>query len=162
MRNDTHKWTAPSPLTRTVAGLRCIEVHPLAQHWLSGPDVLGRFADNLITWPTPITQDKYVLSLRRDRVMVVGGLDLPDGYHAATGLAVTDISDAYQVIDISGPAAFAHLQRGAEVRVDQPSRSVQRRMFGCDVMLCCLDAESGFRIHVPRAFAQSFVEQLCH
>jgi len=104
MRNDTHRWSPPAPLSRTADGVALTEITGLTQHIVSGTDV---------------------------------------------------------VVELTGPDAFARLRMGAEVRLDQPSRSVVRQLFGCDVLLCCLADAQGFRLHLPRAHAQSLAAHLC-
>lgn len=161
MRNDTHRWSPPAPLSRTADDVALTEITGLTQHIVSGTDVLAHFADKLIGWPDVIAPDSYALSMRRDRVLLVGQANLPIGFAPDTGFAVTDMSDAYTVIDLTGPDAFALLRMGAEIRLDQPSRSVVRQLFGCDVLLCCLADAPGFRLHLPRAHAQSLTAHLC-
>lgn len=160
MRNDSHRWTPPGPLSRAAKDIVVTEVPMAHQHIVSGHNVSQQFADRAIAWPDQIAGESYVLLLRRDRVLVVGQTDLVPGYASGTGLAITDVTDAYVALDLTGAGAFATLCRGAELRPDQPSRSVVRRIFGCDVMLCKSHKGSGFRIHAPRALSQAFVEML--
>ncbi|MEM7521854.1 MAG: hypothetical protein AAF307_12555, partial [Pseudomonadota bacterium] len=65
----------------------------------------------------------------------------------------------YMVYDIAGPGALACLKQGAELRLDQPSRSVLRQLFGIDVMLYRTAAQS-FRVHVPRPMAMAFTQHV--
>lgn len=160
MRNDTTRWDVPVPLSLVSDELTIRPAPVSVQHWVSGVDVLSRFQDILISWPEVVTIDHYALALRRDRVLLVGEAALQDGYDTETGLAVTQISDAFDVIDISGPNALECLRKGVELRIDHPSRSVMRRVFGWDVMLYRAGGETCFRLHIPRAATQAFAKHL--
>ena len=160
MRNDTARWDPPVPLSFTSDRLTISEVTLPRQIWVSGIDVLEQFADQLIAWPDIATSDRYVVALRRDRVLLVGPTGHPPGYSPETGLATTEVSDAYLVIDISGPDALKALRRGTELRLDQPSRSVLRRLFSIEAMLYRVTDEGTFRAHIPRAMAQAFFSHL--
>ena len=162
MRNDNHRWDPPTLLSRSGNSVTLTEVVGLTQHMVSGVNVLERFADKLIDWPDGLAAVGYALSMRRDRVLVVGATDLKTGFNPDSGLAVTDMSDAYAVFDLTGPHALDRLRMGAEIPLDQPSRSVARQVFGCDVLLCCLAKKRGFRLHLPRANAQSVAAHLCY
>jgi hypothetical protein len=160
MRDDTKRWDAPGPLSFMSKGLEVAEIAGLTQHFVSGTGVLARFADDLVGWPDVATSDSYALSLRRDRVLLVGPIDLEPGYHSAAGLAVSDVSDAFTVLEINGPGALTNLQRGAELRLDHPSRSVTRQLFGIEVFLYRAGDETRFRLHVPRGSAQAMIRHL--
>lgn len=160
MRNDTARWETPGLIGVTKDGLTIAEVPGLRQHWVSGTDVLTRYADQRIGWPDIAPSDKYALALRRDRVLLVGDTDLLPGYSDETGLAVSDVSAGWRVIDISGPGAFECLRHGAELNLHQPSRSVMRRVFGANVMLYRVHNPAHFRVHVERASAQGFFRDL--
>lgn len=160
MRNDSARWDAPGPLRFSSDDLTIQDVTLPKQTWVSGTDVLARYKDQLVTWPTVVTAETYALSLRRDRVLLIGETDLAEGYSAETRLAVSDVSDAYQVIDISGPAAFQRLCHGAELNLEAHSASVMRRAFGADVMLYRHGHTTNFRLHVARALMQSVFRQL--
>ena len=157
MRNDSHRWRAPTPLSRVGEGVTVTQVDVGGQFVVSAPDVRVRYGDRLIAWPDPISRPSHVLSMRRDRVLVVGEDDLKTGFQ--NGLAVTDMTDAFDVIDLTGPNAFEALRKGAEIRLDQPSPSVVRRVFGVELLLCRLQ-DAGFRLHIPRSLSQAVVEML--
>lgn len=160
MRDDTARWDPPGPLSYTSEVLTIAEVVVSAQYWVSGTDVLARFRDQLICWPDIATGGSYALSLRRDRVLLVGETDLTPGFTANTGLAVTDVSDAYQVIDLSGPQALERLRHGVELSLAQPSASVTRRAFGAEVMIYRFGDADRYRIHAARGVMQSVFRQL--
>ena len=160
MRDDTARWDTPVSLSYSSSTLNIAEVELPAQFWVSGTDVLARFKDQSVRWPDVVGSDTYALTLRRDRVLLVGRIDMPLGYASGSGLAVSDVSDAFQVIEISGPAAFERLCHGAELDLRKPSSSVMRRAFGAEVMLYRFGDDTRFRMHVPRAGMQSVFRQL--
>lgn len=158
MRDDSHRWDAPR--THAAKGLITRQVDVGGQHLVSGPKVQKQYADVLIGWPDVPRAERYALSLRRDRVLLVGGCDLADGFDAAANVAVTDISDGFDVIDLIGPGAIACLQRGAELRTDQTSRSVARLVFGIGVYLYAAPGGDGLRVHTPRAMTTAFMQHV--
>ncbi|MFK7751272.1 MAG: hypothetical protein AB8B51_01865 [Sedimentitalea sp.] len=93
----------------------------------------------------------YALRLRRDRILIVDGPELPDGWHDDLGLAVSDVTDGYGVIDIKGGTALGLLQRGTEISATLASPSVVRGFYGYDVLIYGFGGENQYRIHVPRA-----------
>ncbi|MEM8789070.1 MAG: hypothetical protein AAGE76_12490 [Pseudomonadota bacterium] len=156
MRDDSARWDPPAPLGYSAPGLTITKASSLRQHLVSGVGVQKRFEDVRIGWPDIAKAGPLALSLRRDRVLVIGDVDLDPGFHPAEALAVTDVSDAFAVMDLAGAAAFEHLRRGAELRLDRPSNSVMRLCFGIEVMLYRFADPARFRVHVPRAFAAAF------
>jgi hypothetical protein len=160
MRNDSARWDAPGPIDVTSQDLTVTAVPAVYQHWVSGIDVMDRYADQIVGWPDIVTTQCYALALRRDRVLLVGEADATLGYSDDTGLAVSDVSDGWQVADISGPNALECLRRGAELDLAQPSRSVMRRVFGLDVMLYRTHDETRFRVHVEKARSHAFFTSL--
>jgi hypothetical protein len=117
----------------------------------------------VLRWPDLIPEDgaAYALSLRRDRVLIVGGESLDEGWHQASQQAVSDVSGCWRVFDLPGPRAFAILERGGEVSVDVPSSSAVRFLFGFEVLLS-LRPEQGCRIHVPTAQAVALIQHVSH
>ncbi len=162
MRNDNARWDLPAPIDVTSADLTITEVTLDRQHWVSGPDVMARYADTLVGWPDIVATERYALVLRRDRVLLVGEPNVTSGYSDKTGLAISDVSDAWRVADISGPNALNCLRRGAELNLEQPSRSVMRRVFDVDVILYRVREAMCFRVHVDRAKSQAFFASLAH
>ncbi|MEX0340191.1 MAG: hypothetical protein AB3N11_14260 [Arenibacterium sp.] len=159
MRDDRHRWDAPDDLAFK-GGFELREVEGIKQHLVSGVSVQKQFVKMRVAWPDIGSGDNYALSLRRDQVLVVNGSDLRPGYDAQTGIAVTEMSSGFSVLDLSGPDAWAQLKRGAELCLDTPSRSVVRRVFGVDVVLYRFEAKGRFRLHVPRAMVQAFRKHL--
>lgn len=159
MRNDTARWTPPGPLSMEAPGVRVCEAPLPRQVYISGTGVLDRFEHERVEWPDIAAGETYALSLRRDRVLYVGDPGLAPGYHPG-GLALTDVTDGYHVLDVTGPNALDLLRRGAELRLDRPSRSVMRRVFGIDILLYRRGGELSFRLHIPRAHAQAVATHL--
>lgn len=162
MRDDTKKWDAPLALTTLEMsdGLTIRPVKLARQTLLSGVDVLGRTQHPISAWPGVVTAQTYALSLRRDRVLLVNGPALADGWHEDTAQAVSDVSDCYYVFDIRGDRAFSVLKRGAELRLDVPTKSVARLLFGLGVFLYRFDATDTFRVHVSHGQAETFLKSL--
>lgn len=162
MRDDRNRWNAPGSLGLPLEGpgVTVTPVTDLQQVLISGPDVRRSFA-TLVEWPDVAQGGSYTLSLRRDRVMVIGGPARTEGWQESSQQAVTEMSDGYEVLDIAGPAAFDLLRRGAELSLTSPSRSVARLLFGMGTILYRHGSESTFRVHVGRSQAEAFLLS-CH
>lgn len=158
MRDDSHRWDVTTPFVSH--GVTLMRVAQTRQHLVSGTDVLRRYADVLVSWPNQPRGPRYALSLRRDRVLLVGDFDVQPGFDTRQGVAVSDVSDGFDIFDLAGPGAMACLARGAEVRLDQPSRSVARLIFGIGTYLYRAPAVDGFRVHVPRAMTAAFMRHV--
>ena len=159
MRDDSQRWDAPYDFGVLDLGQATLTKVPVARQVLiSGPNVRKQAEGPLIEWPGAAPDGHLVLSLRRDRVLEVGGPQRRDGWDDTTGQAVSDVTDAYTVFDLSGPGALALLLRGAEVSPDIPSRSVARMLFDLGVFLYRLADGETYRLHVARAQAQTLVK----
>lgn len=158
MRDDSHRWDAPQHVAAT--GLVVRQLSLGTQVLVSEPSVLARYQDDLVGWPEAPSGPRYALSLRRDRVLLVGDHTVAYGFDAAANMAASDVSDAFDVIETTGPNALACLKHGAEIRLDQPSRSVARLVFGIGVYLYRAPDSDGFRLHVPRAMTTAFMQHL--
>ncbi|MYM54947.1 hypothetical protein [Thalassovita mangrovi] len=161
MRDDRHRWTpydgAWSPYE--VGGIAITPVTPERQILISAPAVLSRHP-GAIGWPDIATGDSYAISLRRDRVLLVNGPDMAEGWDDEIGQAVSDVTDAYSVFDLTGPKALELLKHGTEIGLQQPSRSAARMLFGLGVFLYRHGAEDRFRLHVLRAQGQTAWQML--
>lgn len=159
MRDDSNKWDAPDALmgTHIQSGVTLVPVSLTRQTLISGPRVQSQTDWPIVGWPDIATTPTYALSLRRDRVLLVDGPDMAEGWHEDTQRAISDARDAYTVFDISGDRAIEVLQRGAEVRLDMESKSVARLLFGFGVFLYRVNSEDRFRIHAPSRQAGSLV-----
>ena len=100
-------------------------------------------------WPDVVTEETYALRLRRDRILVVNGPPLEDGWHAEHGLAVSDMSGGLVVFEIDGPGALPILRRGTEINVNEPSLSVTRRLWGHATEIYRYQGNNRLRLHVP-------------
>lgn len=162
MRDDRTKW----PPAGTSAGMlqlngcRLSPVHPKRQTLVSGAGLSSRFDGPFLGWPDIADTDTYVLSLRRDRILIVNGPAQQDGWDSARNLAISDFTDGYAVFDLQGPAAFAVLRRGTEITLETPSRSVARLLFGLGVLVYRFGQEDGFRLHVARAHRDALLRRL--
>ncbi|WP_373051404.1 hypothetical protein [Thalassovita aquimarina] len=154
MRDDRHRWAAHDGRWPRfdAQGISLATTEPERQTLISGPSILSHYP-GAIEWPDIATDDSYSLCLRRDRILRVNGLEMPDGWNQEREQAVSDASDAYTVFDLSGPKALDLLKHGAELSLQKPSRSVARNLFGFGVFLYRYGAEDGYRLHVPRAQA---------
>lgn len=170
MRDDSAKWSADRgtqrPPVRT-GGVQICLLQPHRQTLISGPHTaaLALAGCSAATgWPAPASGETYALRLRRDRILVVNGSDLTDGWHADPGLAVSDMTGGYAVIALSGDGATDLLNTGTELDPAQPSASVARLLHGYPVLLYRFQGETtDYRLHVPRASLEglwSLLEEL--
>lgn len=162
MRDDSEKWDAPQPTgyLHTANGITLAPATVTQQVLFSGPSVLAQTEQPIASWPDIVTAHSYGLSIRRDRVLLVNGLAMSEGWHDDTCQAVSDTSDAYAVLDISGERSLEVLKRGAELNLGVPSKSVARILFGLGVFLYRYDTENRFRIHVAGGHAEALVRSL--
>ncbi|WP_109565835.1 hypothetical protein [Jannaschia seohaensis] len=126
-------------------------IRPERQTLVSGPGVLSHPGPPQIGWPEIGPEGPVALRLRRDRVLLVDGPVMAEGWDAATGCAVTDMGSGLAVLQIKGPAAFDIVGRGAELSLDTPSRSVARLVFGLEVALYRHGQADRIRLHVDRS-----------
>ena len=158
MRDDSAKWLPAKGLDRPeyqTDSVRLSIFKPIRQTLLSGPvekclalvDV-----DDAYGWPDPVPDGPYALRLRRDRILMVNGPELEDGWQG--GVAVSDVTDGYAVIAVDGPDAFALLQRGTEISAMVTSASVSRMFAGFGVFLSAA-GEKQFRLHVARGHLEA-------
>lgn len=102
-------------------------------------------------WPQIATGQNYAVRLRRDRILVVDGPSLEDGWHPGAGVCVSDMSSAYILVEIKGEAALELLNRGAELNVDVASGSVVRSFRGFECFIYRWQSETQFRMHFQHA-----------
>jgi hypothetical protein len=148
----------------TGAGIRVAMAQPQRQTLMSGAfDALLAISgqEAATGWPEPAVGACYAVRLRRDRILVVNGPELRDGWHAAAGVAVSDVSGGLAVLDVTGPNALDLLRRGTEISPDVPSRSVSRLLFGLDVHAYRHGAGAGtIRLHVEAPFVEALWSRL--
>lgn len=152
MRDDRHRWAVPADrsVIKEIGGATLQEVMPARQTLISGIAVRETEAP-LIAWPDVVITERYSLSLRRDRVLIVNGPPMADGWSDKTQRAVSDMTDGYRMFDLRGKTALQALQRGAEIDLSTPSASVARQLFGMNCLIYRIDHPTDYRIHVARA-----------
>lgn len=150
MRDDAKKWPALRDTAQEIiAPELCIKtVHADRLKLLSGTAARRQTNLDLIEWPGMAKAKSYALSLRRDRVLEVNGPDRVEGWDASENIAVSDVTDAYTQVELTGRGAFQLLCRGAELDLQTPSRSVSRLLFGLSAFLYRHDNDQTYRIHV--------------
>jgi hypothetical protein len=128
MRDDSSNWNPQQTLDADIQtdGVTVSKAYLRRQTIVSGPRVLLEF-EFALSWPEIAKGDTYHLSLRRDRILAVGGEDLgPDGWDAKTNQAVSDVSGAFEVFEVAGPRAHSFGPRGRVTRTFQ---------FGCSAFV---------------------------
>lgn len=162
MRDDSRRWDVPRAADSVIA-LGAARLRPVAlgrQTLLSGSKVRHQTGLPLVEWPGAAPDGPCALGLRRDRVLLIEGPEMAEGWDARSARAVSDATDAYAVFDLAGPGAFDILRRGAELDLGTPSRSVARLLFGLEVFLYRMEAGETFRLHVARARAEALTGSL--
>ena len=157
MRDDRQRWAPPRDRTAhvTAPGLTITPVTVERLTLLSGPMARQQTSLPLVEWPGLALKDSYALSLRRDRVLEVNGPAHQDGWDGARGLAVSTVTDGYAQVEISGANALSLLNRGADLDLGTPSRSVARLLFGLAVFLYRHGEEDTYRVHVSAGHADA-------
>jgi len=151
MRDDRKKWDPPAQFSAGISAAQ-VTVRPVRigrQTLLSGP----RIATDALGWPDVATGEAYRLCLRRDRVLEIGGETRQVGWDAADKVAVSDMSFAYEVIEITGEKSFDLIQAGTEISRRRRSPSVARQFAGHLVLLYPWQDNATFRLHVNAAEA---------
>ena len=166
MRNDTPKWAAPLGENRAaVVG----ENARLSLCLLPRQTILSGPASQCLSlakqpsasaWPDSASGESYAIRLRRDRILAVNGPPLADGWHAGSGVAVSDMTGGYVVFELSGPAALDILKTGTELDVSQPSGSAMRRFHRQEVFLYRWQTADTFRLHTQRGQLESLWQLL--
>ncbi len=161
MRDDRLKWTAPGDQsTFDPEGATLTGIAPPRQSLISGTAVRAASPLSLIGWPDIAPAAPYRITLRRDRVVEIGGAPVTEGWNSDSGQAHSDITDAYAVLDLQGPRAFDILKRGTEISHDLPSASVVRKLFGLDVWLYRHADENNYRLHIVHALTEPLIGNL--
>lgn len=166
MRNDNLKWQPSNATPQVVehAGNRLTCLVDVQQTLVSGPrqSALSLVnTDQCSAWPELASGDHYALSMRRDRILLVGNNSLPHGWLVEPGLAVSDVSGQYQVLELQGPQALSLLQQGTELDVHSASASTARLWHGYGVLLYRHQRHDCFRIHVSRGHFDALWQLLC-
>lgn len=97
---------------------------------------------------------RYALRLAPDRMLLVGGRP-PGAVGWSDGAALTDVSDGFVLIDVTGPAAREVMALGAAYDFDSdralPAESAT--MIFAGLKLSVARTRSGWRLHVERSLA---------
>lgn len=160
MRDDKNRWDAPRAMGAriTAEGLSITPLSLSRQTLISGTGVLGQIGGEYgapVRWPDIASGTPYALSLRRDRVLLVEGPQMADGWHADRGQAISDATGAYLVFELSGPRAMDLLKHGTEISLASPSASVARPLFGIGTLLYRHGKPETFRVHVARGHGEA-------
>ena len=166
MRNDSDRWPTPRPtqgIDFTSENLTIRRDPPVQQTLISGPlDAAINFANVGLPnrWPDVAQGDRYLVSMRRDRVLAVNASINRFGWIDPEGLAISDATAAYTIISVIGSNALEVLRTGTELSLKTQSNSAVRLWNGYDVLLYRFGNEQDFRLHVPSALQDSVVEML--
>ncbi|MCI5076879.1 hypothetical protein [Oricola sp.] len=160
MRNDNLSWDVPIERKfLELSGLTIRQIRPKRMTVISGPFASIRKStgiDRAIGWPEAPDGEPYLLRLRRDRVLMVNGPDLADGWNAELGLAISDMTCGYAVFEIKGADAMAFLRRGAGISLRTSSASVNRLFHGLAAMIYSWNDQNHFRVHVASPMQDAF------
>ncbi|MDO6731878.1 hypothetical protein Q4577_17735 [Marinovum sp. 2_MG-2023] len=110
--------------------------------------------------PDIATGDTYAVRQRRDRIVVVNGPALTDGWNDKHNVAVSDMTAAYCVISLLGPNAERVIATGTEFDSNLPSPSVSRLWHGFGILLYQHEKPNNYRIHIRSAHLESLWEML--
>ncbi len=171
MRNDTARWPDPRGLPERIEaeGLAIAPLPARPMAMISGPvDAALALYGKLHAWgwPDVIRDGAVALSLRRDRILMLGADEIREGWDGRRGLAISDVSGAWEGLELHGPRAFEVLRMGTEISLDIPSASVARLFSGVELLLWRA-GEQRFRLLVPveravfiRELLARFVQEL--
>jgi hypothetical protein len=174
MRRDNEKWQNPESVHYNFSGNKLqISVSDIQRQTIVSGSYTAALktceVDVAIGWPDIVTTNSYALRLRRDRLLMVNGPDLPDGWNETTNLAISDMTGGYSVFELSGKNAFEILKRGTEISTNNTSPSVSRLFSGFEIFLYRWQQQDCFRLHVSTNHAQAFMQllqtisnQVCH
>lgn len=112
--------------------------------------------------------ETYALRLAPDRLLFVrtgdARVDHPQFGWSDDGIATTDVSDGFVLLDIAGPAALDLMNMGAQYPFDTkpggPVESALMLFAGLKVAVARLD--HGWRLHVERPYATALWQWLQH
>ncbi len=166
MRDDRDKWAPALGAERPAIKNKHLQLSVVkteCQTLISGPYKKCLDICNLpqaTGWPQIATGHNYAVRLRRDRILVVDGPSLDDGWHDNAGVSVSDMSSAYILVEIKGDAALDLLNRGVDLDIDIASGSVVRSFRGFDVFIYRWQSETQFRMHCQHASLEAIWQLL--
>lgn len=167
MRDDRSKW--PAVQSETVpdvehSGISVRQIALLRQTVVSGAfeDCMALSGMNTsVGGGSDIAVgESYVLRQRRDRILVVNGPAVLDGWNDKHNVAVSDMTAAYAVIELSGGKAEQLIATGTEFDTQLVSPSVSRLWHGFGILLYRYGDGDTYRMHVRSAFLTSVLEMI--
>ncbi|WP_170574613.1 hypothetical protein [Ruegeria atlantica] len=155
MRDDSKKWAPSYPENAQGVTDLTIEPAPIERlTFVSGPRDAALEISQCgcaYSWPEAATDARHALSLRRDRILVVNGPEIEDGWHDAQALAVSDATHALTGFDLWGSDVIGVLNRISEIDPSRPSRSCEVMFGGIPVILYKIAGSGRFRLFVAPA-----------
>lgn len=167
MRDDKHKWPAALGSDRPALSRRHVNAEIINIHRQTV--LSGNVADclklcglaNAVGGGTDVASGEgYALRQRRDRIVLVNGDTLADGWHADANVAVSDMSAAYAVVSLSGQGAENVISTGTEFYPEMVSPSVSRIWHGFGVLLYRFESPNSYRLHIRTAQLEALWEML--
>ena len=104
--------------------------------------------------------ESYAVRLRRDRILVVGGPLLENGWVPSAEVAISDMSQGYAVLTLNGAGALPMLQTGTEYEFTSSSGSASRLWNGYPCLMYRFAVPTQFRLHVPTAYLDAIWDML--
>lgn len=167
MRDDRNKWPAAIPSARPALirdGISVQQVSVTRQTILSGgyEDCLKLSGLNIAFGggSEKAVGETYALRQRRDRILLVNGPAMADGWHSEQNVAVSDMTAAYAIIELSGGRVEQLIATGTEFIGNGVSPSVSRLWHSFGVLLYRYGVEDTYRMHIRSAFLDSAWEML--
>ncbi|NGN40406.1 hypothetical protein G6N74_04960 [Mesorhizobium sp. CGMCC 1.15528] len=104
---------------------------------------------------------RYTVRLARDRILAVSVDELPveSGWHVS-GCAVSRMTGALEVFEISGTACDELVKRGTTLSLSGSSRSAATLFAGISALLYRYQDQDRIRVHVDRGLAAYYWEWL--
>lgn len=167
MRDDKHKWPAALGADRPALVSRYVTAEVTAVHLQTV--LSGNVADCLKLCGEEIavgggadvaSGTSYALRQRRDRIVVINGQSLTDGWDSDANVAVSDMSAAYAVVSLVGPGAVNVISTGTEFYPEMVSPSVSRIWHGFGILLYRFESPNCYRLHVRTAQLEAVWEML--
>ena len=151
MRDDRTRWPAAQHAdqrARAFNGLNLEVWEPSRAFLITGPKPFLQLFSPL-TWPEPAQPKagRVALSLRRDRVLVLGDPGMATGVTADGRSLVSDMSGGFIFTRLEGAEALTVLQSGCALDPREPSASVLRLWHGFEAMIF-REGEQAFAIGV--------------
>lgn len=167
MRDDRNRWPAalgPNRLDLEGSDVTVRLVQPDRQTVLSGPFPacmkLAGLSGEAAGSGDIVQADHYAVRQRRDRILVVGGPELEDGWNEDAGIAVSDLSSAYAVIEVSGGNAERIIATGTEHLQQAAGKSAARLWHGFTCLIYRHNRADTYRFHIRAAHLEAAWDML--